>query len=196
MYLYTLFYITHLFKVYVSVLHRAAVSNLFGMRDPTDVEWNSGSGANVSDVAAAAAKSLQSCLTLCDPMDSSPPGFSIHRILQARILQWVAYPFSRGSSGPRNWTRVSCIVEKAIAPHSSALAWKIPWVEEPGRLQVHGIVKSQTQLSDFTFTFHFDAIEKEMATHSSVLLGESQGRGSLVGCRLWGCTESDTTEAT
>ena len=44
--------------------------------------------------------------------------------------------------------------------------------------------------------FHFHALEKEMATHSSVLPGESQGRGSLVGCRLWGRTESDTTEAT
>ena len=82
-----------------------------------------------------------------------------------------------------------------MAPHSSTLAWKIPWTEEPGRLQSMGLL-SRTQLSDFTFTFHFDAIEKEMATHSSVLLGESQGRGSLVGCRLWGCTESDTTEAT
>ena len=82
-----------------------------------------------------------------------------------------------------------------MAPHSSTLAWKIPWTEEPGRLQSMGLL-SRTQLSDFTFTFHFDAIEKEMATHSSVLLGESQGQGSLVGCRLWGCTESDTTEAT
>ena len=61
---------------------------------------------------------------------------------------------------------------------------------------VHGVAKSQTRLSDFTFTFHFHALEKEMATHSSVLAGESQGRGSLVGCRLWGHTESDTTEVT
>ena len=51
-------------------------------------------------------------------------------------------------------------------------------------------------LSDFTFTFHFHALEKEMATHSMFLPGESQGWGSLVGCRLWGCTESDTTEVT
>ena len=51
-------------------------------------------------------------------------------------------------------------------------------------------------LSDFTFTFHFHALEKAMATHSSFLPGESQGQRSLVGCRLWGCTESDTTEAT
>ena len=61
---------------------------------------------------------------------------------------------------------------------------------------VHGVVKSQTQLSDFTFTFHFHALEKEMATHSSVLAWRIQGRGSLMGCRLWGHTESDTTEAT
>ena len=59
---------------------------------------------------------------------------------------------------------------------------------------VCGVTKSRTRLSDFTFTFHFHVLEKEMATHSSV--GESQGRGSLMGCLLWGCTESDTTEAT
>ena len=61
---------------------------------------------------------------------------------------------------------------------------------------VHGVAKSRTRLSDFPFTFHFHALEKEMATHSSVLPGESQGWGSLVGFRLWGRTESDTTEAT
>ena len=55
-----------------------------------------------------------------------------------------------------------------MAPHSSTLAWKIPWTEEPGRL-VHGVTKSWTRLSDFTFTFYFHALEKEMATHSSVL---------------------------
>ena len=59
---------------------------------------------------------------------------------------------------------------------------------------VHGVAGSRTRLSDFTFTFHFPVLEKEMATHSSVL--ESQGRRSLVGCLLWGHTESDTTEAT
>ena len=56
-----------------------------------------------------------------------------------------------------------------MAPHSSVLAWKIPWMEEPGGLQSMGSQKSWTQLSDFTFTFHFHALEKEMATHSSVL---------------------------
>ena len=61
---------------------------------------------------------------------------------------------------------------------------------------VRGVTKSRTRLSDFTFTFHFHALEKEMATHSMFLPGESQGRGSLVGCRLWRRTELDMTEVT
>ena len=52
----------------------------------------------------------QSCLTLCNPMDCSLPGFSIHGIFQARVLEWVATPFSWGSSQPRDQTRVSCTV--------------------------------------------------------------------------------------
>ena len=52
-------------------------------------------------------KSLLLCQTLCDPMDYSPPGSSVHGILQARILKWVAMPSSRGSSWPRDWTCVS-----------------------------------------------------------------------------------------
>ena len=51
----------------------------------------------------------QSCPTLCDPTDCSPPGFSVHGILQARILEWIAIPFSRGTSQPRDWTQVSCL---------------------------------------------------------------------------------------
>ena len=54
----------------------------------------------------------QLCPTLCDPMDCSSPGFSVHGILQAKILEWVAIPFSRGSSWPTDWTRVSHIVGK------------------------------------------------------------------------------------
>ena len=63
-----------------------------------------------------------------------------------------------------------------MAPHSSTFAWKIPWMEEPGRLQLMGSL-SGTQLSDFTFTFHFHALEKEMATHSSVLTWRIPGTG-------------------
>ena len=61
---------------------------------------------------------------------------------------------------------------------------------------VHGVAKGRTRLSDFTFTFHFHALEKEIATHSSVLAWRIPGMGELVGCRLWGRTELDTTEAT
>ena len=60
------------------------------------------------------------------------------------------------------------LAEKAMAPHSSTLAWKTPWTEGPGRLQYMGS-RSQTRLGDFPCTFHFHALEKEMATHSSVL---------------------------
>ena len=68
------------------------------------------------------------------------------------------------------------MLEKAMAPHSSTLAWKIPWTEEPGGLQPMGSL-SRTRLSDFTFTFHFHALEKEMATHSSVLAWRIPGTG-------------------
>ena len=67
----------------------------------------------------------QLCLTLCDPMDCSPPGSSVHGILQARILEWVAIPFSRGSSQPRDWTQVSCTASRFFTteppgkPHQS-----------------------------------------------------------------------------
>ena len=75
------------------------------------------------------------------------------------------------------WVPDVLFLEKAMAPHSSSLAWKIPWTEEPGRLQSMGSRRKWQPTPVF-------------------LPGESQGRGSLVGCRLWGRTESDTTEAT
>ena len=62
---------------------------------------------------------------------------------------------------------LSMDAEKAMAPHSSTLAQKIPWMEEPGRLQSLGLLRAR--LSDFTFTFHFHALEREMAPHSSIL---------------------------
>ena len=68
-----------------------------------------------------------------------------------------------------------------MAPHSSTLAWKLPWTKEPGRLQSMGSLKSRTWLSDFTFTFHFDALEKKMATHSSVLAWRLPGTGEPCG---------------
>ena len=87
-------------------------------------------------------------------------------------------------------------MEKAMAPHSSTLAWKIPWTEEPGRLQSMGWRRVRhdcaTSLSLFTF-MHW---RRKWQPTPVFLPGESQGWRSLLGCRLWGCTESDTTEAT
>ena len=67
-------------------------------------------------------------------------------------------------------------LEKEMAIHSSTIAWKIPWTEEPGRLQSMGL-QGRTRLSDFTFTFHFHALEKEMATHSTILAWRIPGTG-------------------
>ena len=94
------------------------------------------------------------------------------------------------------WCLRMPFLEKAVAPHSSTLAWKIPWMEEPGGPPSMGSLRvgqdSATSLSLFTF-LHW---RRQWQPTPVFLPGESQGRGSLVGCRLWGRTESDTTEAT
>jgi len=85
-------------------------------------------------------------------------------------------------------------LEKAMAPHSSTLAWEIPWMEEPGGLPSmgsHGVVKSWKRLSSFTFTFHFHAPEKEMATHSSILAWRIPGMGALWAA-IYGIAQSQT----
>ena len=99
-------------------------------------------------------------------------------------------------------TRIANMVSKknkiggSTAPHSSTLAWKIPWMEEPGRLQSMGSRRVghgwATSLSGFTF-MHW---RRKWHPTPVFLPEESQGRGSLVGCRLWGHTELDTTEVT
>ena len=90
----------------------------------------------------------------------------------------------------------SFLLEKAMATHSSTVAWKIPWTEEPGRLQSMKSLRVgddwATSLSIFTFT-HW---RRKWQPTPVFLPGESKGWGSLVGCRLWGRIESDTTEAT
>ena len=126
-----------------------------------------------------------------------------HRHLQ--LLCWTSFcvepyqawswcaPFSGNSeimweqslAFPSSWSvPKTCIMvileevlsEKAMAPHSSTLAWKILWTEEPGRLQSMGLL-SRIRLSNFTFTFHLHALEKEMATHASVLAWRIPGMG-------------------
>ena len=65
----------------------------------------------------------QLCWTLCNPMDCSPPGSSVHGILKARTLEWVAISFSRGSSRPRDWTRFSCIAGRSFTNWAMREAW-------------------------------------------------------------------------
>ena len=235
----------------------------------------------------AAAKSLQSYLTLCDPIGGSPPGSPVPGILQARTLEWVAISFSnawqwkvkgkslncvqlfvtpwtaayqaplsmwfsrqeywswvplpsllppfkfRASSYVSLWGSLGsdsclpfwqdpslpvcllisinmtflCFLNAPfsflplnycsfMAPHSSILAWKIPWMEKSGGLQSMGSLRVghdwATSLSVFTFMHR----RRKWQPTPVFLPGESQGPQSLVGCRLWGHTESDTTEAT
>ena len=88
------------------------------------------------------------------------------------------------------------VLEKTMATHSSTLAWKIPWTEEPGRLQYMGLLRVghdwATSLSLFTF-IHW---RRQWQSTPVLLPGKFHGRGSLVGCYLWGRTESDMTEVT
>ena len=86
------------------------------------------------------------------------------------------------------------LLEKAMATHSSTLAWRIPWTEEPGRLQPMGSrrVRHDWATSLALFTFHFHALEKEMATHSSVLAWRVPGTGEPGGLLSMGVTQSRT----
>ena len=102
----------------------------------------------------------QSCPTLSNPMDCSLPGSSIHGIFQARVLEWVAIEKLEDNGTP---VQCSCLEN----PMDGG-AWKAA---------VHGVAEGWTRLSDFTFTFHFHALEKEMATHSSVLAWRIPGTG-------------------
>ena len=91
---------------------------------------------------------------------------------------------------------MSEILEKVMAAHSSTLAWKIPWMEEPGRLQSMGLLRVGhdwvTSLSLSTFIYW----RRKWQPTPVFLPGESQGQGSLVSCHLWGRSESDTTKVT
>ena len=87
-------------------------------------------------------------------------------------------------------------LEKAMATHSSTLAWQIPWTEEPGRLQSMGSLGVGHDWATLLSLFTFMHWKRKWQPTPVFLPGESQGRGSLVACRLWGRTESDTTEAT
>ena len=81
----------------------------------------------------------QLCLTLCNPMDCCPPGSSLHGISQARILEWVAISFSRGSSQPRNQTPISCIGGQILhhgATRYAPQSWELHFIPGPYRARV------------------------------------------------------------
>ena len=115
-----------------------------------------------------------------------------------RQMSYISWKTTKSSSSPSLFSGFFLYSweEKAMAPHSSTLAWKIPWAEEPGRLQSMGSLRVRhdwaTSLSLLTF-MHW---RRKWQPTPVFLPGESQGQGSLVGCRLWGHTESDTTEVT
>ena len=118
------------------------------------------------------------------------------------LITLLMLPISMETICPQNFQSQfvflssSLYLEKAMGPHSSTLAWKIPWMEEPGRLQSMGSLRVRhdwaTSLSLFTF-MHW---RRKWQPTPVFLPGESQGWGSLVGCCLWGRTELHTTEVT
>jgi len=83
-----------------------------------------------------------------------------------------------------------------LPPHSSTLAWKIPWMEEPGRLQSMGSLRVGHDWATSLWLFTFMHWRRKWQPTPVFLPGESQGQGSLMGCRPWGCTESDRTTTT
>ena len=115
------------------------------------------------------AKSLQSCPTLCDPMDCSPPGSSVHGILQARILEWVTMPSSKGPSHPGIKPTSLSSLSLAGGFFISRATW------DPG-VKCRGL--------------------RWVRWHPTPVLlpGKSQEQRSLLGCSPWGRSESDTTE--
>ena len=113
-------------------------------------------------------EAAQSCPTLHDPMDCSLPGSSVHGILQAKVLEWDAIAFS------------ICELIVLIFGEGDGTPLQYSCLENPmdggvWKAAVHGVADGRTRLSDFTFTFHFHALEKEMATHSSVLVWRIPG---------------------
>ena len=87
-----------------------------------------------------------------------------------------------------NCQGLDCVTEKAVAPHSSTLAWKIPWAEEPGRLQSIVSLRLGHDWATSFSLFAFMRWRRKWQPTPVFLPGESQGQGSLVGCRLWGHT--------
>ena len=114
----------------------------------------------------------QSCPTLCDPLDCSPLGSSVHGILQARIVEWVAIPFLRGSSWPKDWIHISHKADRFF----TVWATMKPIVKVYHNL-ILKIWKLGCELFFFFWLYPWYVVEKAIATHSSVLSWRIQGTG-------------------
>ena len=126
----------------------------------------------------------KSCPTLCDPMGCSLPGSSVHRILQARVLEWVATSYSRGSSRPRDRNSVSCVpcIGRHILIHSTTR-------------KVQLLLFLSCKLLSHVCVFLTWLTRRRQWHPTPVLLpGKSHGQRSLVGCSPWDRKESDTAE--
>ena len=108
-----------------------------------------------------------------------------------RVLNKLTHQY-----GSYKWWEMLWVMEKALEPHSSTLAWKIPRMEEPGGLSSMGSLRVGHDWVISLSLFTFMRWRRKWQPTPVFLPGESQGRGSLVGCCLWGRTESDTTEVT
>ena len=135
-----------------------------------------------------------------DPLEKE---MAIHSRTIAWKIPWTREPGRLQSTGLQrvglDWVTSLSLwshLEKGMAPHSSTLAWKIPWMEEPGRLQSMGSLRVGHDWATSLWLFTFMHWRRKRQPTPVFLPGESQGRGSLVGCRLWGCTELDMTEVT
>ena len=154
----------------------------------------------------------QSCPTLCDPTDCSPPGFSVHGILQARIPEWVAISFSRGSSWPRDWTRVTHIADRLFSAWAIREDLPIPGDHHYPLCFHEFVLLDSTCKSRITGKQHPDAgkdwgQEERRVTDNEMLgwhqwlgghefeqtPGDGEGQGSLACCSPWGHKESDMT---
>ena len=170
------------------------------------VQQNLGSYPTGSREACSvyALKSAQSCPTLCDALDCSPPGFSVYEILQAGILEWVAIPFSREFSRPREWTQVSCIADRFFSIWTTREACYIifPCLSLHLATDRWGFPSGSNSKASVCNAEDLGSIpglgrspgEGKWQSTPVFLPGKFHGPRSLVGYRPWGRKEWDTTE--
>ena len=116
------------------------------------------------------------------------------KALYTKMTKWNLY--KAGSTFKNELISAILSMEKAMPPHSSTLAWKIPWTEEPGGLQSMGSLRVRHDWVTSLSCFSFRHWRRKWQPTPVFLPGEFQRRGSLMGCHLWGCTKSDMTEVT